>query len=150
MPEQEGATAVPVHLTHEFDSSRTCNYCGIAAERVPGNADYQSCPARGTYGDVAATFADKSNVFVAVPGSLTPEERVTQLASDYDSTFDFCRKGGPPHLEDAIAAAIRAAESAIWLEAAKELSDHANDDCGGKWEAACMRFAETFSARAKP
>lgn len=31
---------------HEFDSSRTCNYCGIAAERVPGNADDAICPAR--------------------------------------------------------------------------------------------------------
>ena len=31
---------------HEFDSSRTCNYCGIAAERVDGIAENEDCPAR--------------------------------------------------------------------------------------------------------
>lgn len=32
--------------THEFDSSRTCNYCGVAAEKVPGNADNAFCAVR--------------------------------------------------------------------------------------------------------
>jgi len=33
---------------HEFDSSRTCNYCGIAAERVGGDlpAENYPCPKR--------------------------------------------------------------------------------------------------------
>jgi hypothetical protein len=33
-------------LTHEFDSSLTCNYCGVAAERVKGIAEKAPCPAR--------------------------------------------------------------------------------------------------------
>lgn len=34
------------YLTHEFDSSQTCNYCGVAAERVSGIAEQKLCPAR--------------------------------------------------------------------------------------------------------
>lgn len=43
-------------LPHEFDSSGTCNYCGIAVERVPNGTQGagDSCPRR------CATIVPKS------------------------------------------------------------------------------------------
>lgn len=44
---REGERRASLPRTHEFDSSQTCNYCGIAVERVPGGSiSKEVCPKR--------------------------------------------------------------------------------------------------------
>lgn len=58
-------------LTHEFDSSRTCNYCGVAEERTPskGAGLGDPCPVRQAGKKTGATMTHEP----------MPEDRLTTL-----------------------------------------------------------------------
>ncbi len=65
-------------LTHEFDSSQTCNYCGKAAERCVGG---EPCPARPLR--LAGEAAARPPTDPTPDPPLTAEQRAKYIVETY-------------------------------------------------------------------